>query len=130
MDVVLLFALVIGMMMIGVPIAISLGLSSIIFLLLHSEASLPETGISTRKQLPRPGSLSTWITPRCARTMPSTAASPSPCPDSLELKKGSKTRATRASWIPSPVSETSSPRYSPGSGSEVPKAPTSSSATT
>ncbi len=40
MDVVLLFALVIGMMMIGVPIAISLGLSSIIFLLLHSEASL------------------------------------------------------------------------------------------
>ena len=40
MDVVLLFALVIGMMMIGVPIAISLGLSSIVFLLLRSEASL------------------------------------------------------------------------------------------
>ena len=40
MDVVLLFALVIGIMMIGVPIAISLGLSSIVFLLLRSEASL------------------------------------------------------------------------------------------
>ncbi|HGG06810.1 MAG TPA: TRAP transporter large permease [Aliiroseovarius sp.] len=40
MDVVFLFAMVIGMLLIGVPIAISLGLSSIIFLLIYSESSL------------------------------------------------------------------------------------------
>ena len=40
MTVVLLFGLVIGLLLIGVPIAISLGLSSMIFLLLYSEASL------------------------------------------------------------------------------------------
>ncbi|MEZ5652192.1 MAG: TRAP transporter large permease [Burkholderiaceae bacterium] len=36
----ILFALVIGLMLIGVPIAISLGLSSVIFLLWHSDGSL------------------------------------------------------------------------------------------
>ena len=40
MSVVLLFGLVIGFLLIGVPIAFSLGLSSIIFLLLYSDASL------------------------------------------------------------------------------------------
>ncbi len=40
MDVLFLFLMVIGMMLIGIPIAISLGLSSIIFLLIHSDASL------------------------------------------------------------------------------------------
>ena len=40
MGVVLLFGLVIGFLAIGVPIAVSLGLSSIIFLLLFSDASL------------------------------------------------------------------------------------------
>lgn len=40
MSVVLLFVLVIGLLFIGVPIAIALGLSSIIFLLVYSEASL------------------------------------------------------------------------------------------
>lgn len=40
MDVVLLFALIVGLMLIGVPIAFSLGLSSIAFLLLHSGTSL------------------------------------------------------------------------------------------
>ncbi|MDO6461932.1 TRAP transporter large permease [Granulosicoccaceae sp. 1_MG-2023] len=40
MDVVFLFAMVIGMLLIGVPIAISLGLSSMIFLLIYSDASL------------------------------------------------------------------------------------------
>ena len=40
MDVVLLFVLVIGLLLIGVPIAVSLGLSSIIFLLAFSETSL------------------------------------------------------------------------------------------
>jgi len=39
-DVLVLFLMVIGLMLIGVPIAISLGLSSIIFLLMHSDASL------------------------------------------------------------------------------------------
>ncbi len=40
MDVVLLFVMVVGFMLIGVPIAISLGLSSIIFMLVLSDASL------------------------------------------------------------------------------------------
>ncbi|MFK7875069.1 MAG: TRAP transporter large permease [Paracoccaceae bacterium] len=40
MDVVLLFSGVIGLMLIGVPIAVSLGLSSILFLLVYSDASL------------------------------------------------------------------------------------------
>ena len=40
MDVVFLFAMVIGFMLIGVPIAISLGLSSIIFLMVFSHSSL------------------------------------------------------------------------------------------
>ncbi len=40
MDVVFLFAMVIGFMLIGVPIAVSLGLSSIIFLLVFSDSSL------------------------------------------------------------------------------------------
>jgi len=40
MDVVLLFALIVGLMLIGVPIAFSLGLSSIAFLLLSSGTSL------------------------------------------------------------------------------------------
>ena len=40
MDVVLLFSMVIGLLLIGVPIAISFGLSSIIFLLVFSDTSL------------------------------------------------------------------------------------------
>ncbi len=40
MDVLFLFAMVIGFMLIGVPIAVSLGLSSIIFLMVFSESSL------------------------------------------------------------------------------------------
>lgn len=40
MDVVILFVMVIGFMLIGVPIAISLGLSSILFLLVLSDTSL------------------------------------------------------------------------------------------
>ncbi len=40
MDVVFLFAMVIGFMLIGVPIAVSLGLSSIIFLMVFSDSSL------------------------------------------------------------------------------------------
>lgn len=40
MDIALLFIMVIGFMLIGVPIAVSLGLSSIIFLMIHSDASL------------------------------------------------------------------------------------------
>ena len=40
MDVVFLFAMVIGFLLIGVPIAVSLGLSSIIFLLVFSDTSL------------------------------------------------------------------------------------------
>ncbi len=40
MDVIILFLMVIGFMLIGVPIAISLGLSSMLFLLLWSDTSL------------------------------------------------------------------------------------------
>jgi len=40
MDVFILFLMVIGFMLIGVPVAVSLGLSSIIFLMMHSDASL------------------------------------------------------------------------------------------
>ncbi|MCP4078491.1 MAG: TRAP transporter large permease [Gammaproteobacteria bacterium] len=40
MDILILFLMVIGFMLIGVPIAVSLGLSSIIFLMIHSDASL------------------------------------------------------------------------------------------
>lgn len=40
MDVVLLFAMIVGLLLIGVPIAVSLGLSSIIFLLVLSDTSL------------------------------------------------------------------------------------------
>ncbi len=40
MAIVLLFSMVVGMMLIGVPIAVSLGLSSMIFLLATSDASL------------------------------------------------------------------------------------------
>ena len=40
MDVVLLFSMVIVLLLIGVPIAVSLGLSSILFLLWFSDSSL------------------------------------------------------------------------------------------
>ena len=40
MEIILLFGLVIGLMLIGVPIAISLGLSSMIFLLIYADGSL------------------------------------------------------------------------------------------
>lgn len=40
MAILILFAMVIGFMLIGVPIAVSLGLSSILFLMMHSDASL------------------------------------------------------------------------------------------
>ncbi|WP_376872698.1 TRAP transporter large permease [Albirhodobacter sp. R86504] len=40
MDIVILFLMVIGLMLIGVPIAVSLGLSSILFLIVYSDASL------------------------------------------------------------------------------------------
>jgi C4-dicarboxylate transporter DctM subunit len=40
MGILILFAMVVGLMLIGVPIAVSLGLSSILFLMMHSDASL------------------------------------------------------------------------------------------
>ena len=40
MAVAILFAMVVGMMLIGVPIAVALGLSSILFLMMHSDTSL------------------------------------------------------------------------------------------
>ncbi|WP_394144402.1 TRAP transporter large permease [Vibrio atypicus] len=40
MDILFLFIMVVGFMLIGVPIAVSLGLSSILFLMMHSDASL------------------------------------------------------------------------------------------
>ncbi len=46
MDVFILFAMVIGLMLIGVPIAVSLGLSSILFLLALSDTSLAAVAAS------------------------------------------------------------------------------------
>ena len=46
MEVVLLFVLVIGLLLIGVPIAVSLGLSSMIFLLAFSDTSLASVAAS------------------------------------------------------------------------------------
>tara|TARA_Y100001956_G_scaffold78571_2_gene90531 strand:+ start:3277 stop:4638 length:1362 start_codon:yes stop_codon:yes gene_type:complete len=40
MDILFLFVMVVGFMLVGVPIAVSLGLSSILFLMMHSDASL------------------------------------------------------------------------------------------
>ncbi len=40
MEVVILFVLIVGLLLIGVPIAVALGLSSIIFLLAFSDTSL------------------------------------------------------------------------------------------
>ena len=40
MEVAFLFSMVIGLMLIGVPIAVSLGFSSMVFLLIYSDASL------------------------------------------------------------------------------------------
>ena len=40
MEVAILFVMVIGLLLIGVPIAVSLGLSSMIFLLVYSDTSL------------------------------------------------------------------------------------------
>ncbi|EGA69708.1 TRAP-type C4-dicarboxylate transport system large permease component [Vibrio sinaloensis DSM 21326] len=40
MDILFLFLMVVGFMLVGVPIAVSLGLSSILFLMMHSDASL------------------------------------------------------------------------------------------
>ena len=40
MDLLLLFVMVVGLMLIGVPIAVSLGLSSILFLLWFSDSSM------------------------------------------------------------------------------------------
>ncbi|MDP5347482.1 MAG: C4-dicarboxylate ABC transporter permease, partial [Paracoccaceae bacterium] len=46
MDVFILFAMVIGLMLIGVPIAVSLGLSSILFMLALSDTSLAAVAAS------------------------------------------------------------------------------------
>ena len=40
MEVLILFGMVIGLLLIGVPIAVSLGLSSVLFLLIYSDSSL------------------------------------------------------------------------------------------
>ena len=40
MDILILFLMVVGMMLVGVPIAVALGLSSILFLMMHSDASM------------------------------------------------------------------------------------------
>ncbi len=71
MDILILFGMVIGLMLIGVPIAVSLGLSSIIFLFMHSEASLA----SVAQTLFRP----LRDTTRCWRSL-SSFSPPALCP--------------------------------------------------
>src|ERR1035441_1330128 len=63
------------------------------------------------------GALVTIIAPLCPRTMPATAASPSPRPVNFVEKKGSKILALVASSMPQPVSRTSRQIYGPGGSS-------------
>ena len=56
--------------------------------------------------VPWPRSLSISMAPRWARTMPSTAASPSPRPVNFVVKKGSKIFSRVSSSMPQPVSVT------------------------
>ncbi len=60
--------------------------------------------------VPRPGSLSTWISPWLCFTIPYTVASPRPVPLPLALvvKKGSKRWARASAESPVPVSATRS----------------------
>jgi len=51
-----------------------------------------QRGTNTRIVVPLPFSLSTMIAPRCPRTIPNTAAMPSPRPVNLVVKNGSKMR--------------------------------------
>ncbi len=63
--------------------------------------------------VPWPSALDTLMAPRCPRTIPSTAASPSPRPVNFVVKNGSKMREAVAASIPWPVSETRTSTYSP-----------------
>ncbi|MCY1534850.1 hypothetical protein D9M68_702340 [compost metagenome] len=65
-------------------------------------------GKYSMKVVPSPGTLSTWIAPPCACTMPSTTGSPSPVPlpTALVVKKGSKMRLRVAASMPQPSSDT------------------------
>ena len=64
-------------------------------------------GISTRIVAPFSAALSTRIAPRWPRTIPSTAAMPSPRPVNFVVKNGSNIRFCVCSSIPQPLSATS-----------------------
>jgi hypothetical protein len=68
--------------------------------------SRPDAGKMSVKVVPTPGLLSTFIAPWCPRTMPCTAASPSPRPVNFVVKNGSKILSLVAASMPDPVSTT------------------------
>ena len=72
-----------------------------------TSAALSVPGNNKRKVEPRSGWLDTFNAPRWARTIPITAASPSPRPVNLVVKKGSKILACVSRLMPHPVSHTS-----------------------
>ena len=69
--------------------------------------SMPDAGKMSVKVVPTPVWLSTFIAPWCPRTMPCTAASPSPRPVNFVVKNGSKILSLVAASMPEPVSATS-----------------------
>src|ERR1700739_4035440 len=64
-------------------------------------------GRMIRTRVPSPSALSTWISPRCARTNSWQMERPSPVPDGFVVKKGSKTLLIKLELIPFPVSRNS-----------------------
>ena len=72
-----------------------------------------EKGSAILKVVPLPISDSTASPPLCPRTIPKTAAKPSPLPVVLVVKNGSKILANVDEDIPSPLSAKEMMRYSP-----------------
>ena len=85
-----------------------------------SGAVSAERGKSTRNRLPFPGLVSTSMRPPRPRTMPRHTERPRPCPAPMGLvvKNGSNTRRACSSFIPRPLSPTSTATQ-PGSGTRV-----------
>src|SRR5262249_48947385 len=81
---------------------------------LSREAASP-SGRMIRKVVPVPGALSASMRPPCAVTTPWLMARPRPvpCPTSLVVKKGSKTRRRTSGGMPAPSSRTETMAESP-----------------
>ena len=81
MDVAILFALIISLLLIGVPIAVALGLSSTVFLLVLSDSSLGSDGSSTPTSSRSPAASSIRLSSPSAEGISTGSGSPgSPSP--------------------------------------------------